>query len=927
MVGPCWWARIRQRVTAISTCAAVALATAATVEAHTAFGLTGGNAIVLFDTNAPGVPLGGAAITGLQPGETALAIDLRPSTGQLYALGSTSRLYVVDPSTGAAVAVGPTFTPALAGGQFAFDFHPVLDRIRVVSDSGQNLQLNPDTGAVTVVDPGVTGGAIAQVAHSNNAPGLATTTLFAIDPITNQLLSSTSTDGAAYQVVGPLGVDPDAAVGFDVAANDNVAYAALSVGVTTSLYRIDLSSGAATLVGDFTAGPLRAITVAARVVPLIALRGGTELVRFSSAAPGTVLSITPVTGLQPGETLVGIDFRTTDGTVYGVGSTSRVYIVDTLSGVATGVPTFAVPPPPFLPLLSGTKFGVDVGGDALRVFSDTGQALRVNMATGGVDPGGYPFVPPVVEAAHAYLANGRPDFAAYGIDAANDRLLYGADGPPIQVVGPLGVDTSSAVGFDISPLDNSGFAVLTVGGVPSLYGIDLRTGAATLIGAVGGGGAITGLTAVPMNLSFAEGSTGTFFDTDLLLANPGPTAVPVVVTYFTEAGRAITQSLTLRPTSRTTISTDAHPQLGATAFSATVSSPTGAPIVAERTMRWDASGYGMHTEHAVTSLAARWFFAEGSQGFYHTFYLLTNPSKVANRVSISFLMENGITVDRLYNLLPQSRLTVYAGDVPDLVNHAFGADVLFLDAAGAVERAMYFGTPLFNGGHESAGVIRTARDWFLAEGATGSFFTTFVLLANPSGPDANVTLTYLREGGGTVTKTMVVPASSRRTINVALEDPSLAATSVATRVTSDVPIVAERAMYWPFDPAQWQEAHNAFGVTQTARKWGLAEGRVGGPFAFQTYVLVANPGTTAANLTVTFLRTTGTTVTKSLTVAAGARLTITTGPGTMVPELSDEEFGTVVASDQPISVERALYSNANGIFWAAGSDATAAPLP
>ena len=107
---------------------------------------------------------------------------------------------------------------------------------------------------------------------------------------------------------------------------------------------------------------------------------------------------------------------------------------------------------------------------------------------------------------------------------------------------------------------------------------------------------------------------------------------------------------------------------------------------------------------------------------------------------------------------------------------------------------MYFGSPVFNGGHESAGVTQPATEWFLAEGATGSFFITFVLLANPSGPDANLTLTYLREGGGTVTRTMVLPASSRRTINVALEDASLAATSVATRVTSDVPIVAERAM-------------------------------------------------------------------------------------------------------------------------------------
>jgi hypothetical protein len=188
-------------------------------------------------------------------------------------------------------------------------------------------------------------------------------------------------------------------------------------------------------------------------------------------------------------------------------------------------------------------------------------------------------------------------------------------------------------------------------------------------------------------------------------------------------------------------------------------------------------------------------------------------------------------------------------------------------------------------------------------------------------------MTYFREGGGTVTRSRTMPAASRLTINVALEDASLAATSVATRVTSDVPIVAERSMYWPFDPGSWLEAHNAFGLTETAPRWALAEGRVGGPFAFQTFVLVANPGTTVANLTLTFLRTTGAPITKTAVVAAGGRLTITTGPGSMVPELADESFGIVVASDQPVFAERALYSNANNVFWAAGSAATATASP
>jgi hypothetical protein len=42
----------------------------------------------------------------------------------------------------------------------------------------------------------------------------------------------------------------------------------------------------------------------------------------------------------------------------------------------------------------------------------------------------------------------------------------------------------------------------------------------------------------------------------------------------------------------------------------------------------------------------------------------------------------------------------------------------------------------------------------------------------------------------------------------------------------------------------------------------------------------------------------------------------------------DRRFGVIVDSGGlPIVVERAMYSNANGITWAAGTAAVATPLP
>jgi hypothetical protein len=269
---------------------------------------------------------------------------------------------------------------------------------------------------------------------------------------------------------------------------------------------------------------------------------------------------------------------------------------------------------------------------------------------------------------------------------------------------------------------------------------------------------------------------------------------------------------------------------------------------------------------------------------------------------------------------------VYAGAIPELVNQSFGTQVTFT-IGGAAERAMYFGTPTFNGGHESAGVTSTARDWFLAEGATGSFFTTFVLISNPNATPANVFITYLLEGGGIEPRAVTIPPGTRHTINVATEGPALAATSMATRVTSDVGIVVERSMYWPMTPTSWNEASNAFGVTETARSWGLAEGRVGGPFNFQTYILLANPDTMPANVAAAFQRGSGLPVLKTFVVPAGGRLTITTGPGSLVPELANESFGVRLVADRPIFAERSMYSDANGVFFAAGGAATATIIP
>jgi autotransporter-associated beta strand protein/YVTN family beta-propeller protein len=435
------------------------------------------------------------------------------------------------------------------------------------------------------------------------------------------------------------------------------------------------------------------------------------------------------------------------------------------------------------------------------------------------------------------------------------------------------------------------------------------------------------LTVLPLAVYYlAEGATGGFFSTDLLIANPNASAAPVVITFFKDDGTTVVQNRTLLATSATTFHVGEIPGLESAAFSTSVASTSHVPLVVERTMWWDARGYGAHTEKASAGAATTWQFAEGSQGYFHTYFLLLNPHAVDTVAHLTYLLEGGGTIQRDYTVRATSRRTIDVQTESALVNQSFGAVVTF-DLPGMAERAMYFGdSPLYSGGHAAAGVTAPATSWFLAEGATGTFFDTFVLIANPNSTAANLTVTYLPEGGTPIVKTYPLPGQQRLTLNIADQDPALASVAVSTRVDSDQAVVVERSQYWPH--GGWYEAHNSAGETSPGTSWGLAEGRVGGTNNAQTYILVANPGGTAATLTATFLRENGTTIVKTFTVPPTSRFTIAiNGPMSHVPELANESFGTTLTSTQPVIVERAMYADAEGVIWAAGTAATATRLP
>jgi autotransporter-associated beta strand protein len=460
----------------------------------------------------------------------------------------------------------------------------------------------------------------------------------------------------------------------------------------------------------------------------------------------------------------------------------------------------------------------------------------------------------------------------------------------------------------------------------SVVGVDEATYG---ISYVGGTGNDVTLTRYDATYFLSEGATGAFFDTDLLIANPHNAVADVSVEFYREDGELEGFLYHIAPESRITIRVDELEGMESATFSTIVRSNNPAlNLIVERTMRWDATGYGAHTEKATNGPALKWYFAEGSEGFFRTYLLLANPDLLANTATVTYLREGEPSITRTYELEPGSRRTIQAADDPELVGRSFGMTVEFA-RRGIAERAMYFGTnPIWKGGHESLGETMPSQTWFLAEGATGAGFDTFILVANPNADPADVTYTFLSDSAGPATITRTIPGLSRHTVNIEAEGLSIPDGPVATQITATLPVIAERAQYWPGSFDQWTETHNSFGVTQPGLKWGLAEGRAGGPESYQTYILLANAGTENARVEILFLGD-GDSETPSpisIDVPAQRRVNIPVFH-TGAPDDPATTFGAIIGSDKPIVVERAMYWNVNGEEWAAGTNATATRLP
>ncbi|MCF2446546.1 DUF4394 domain-containing protein [Dyadobacter sp. CY345] len=469
--------------------------------------LSDDNKIHQINVKNTSTPLKSISVTGLVAGDALAGIDFRPATGQLYAISKQGNLYQISLIAGAtegrATRIGDApLATALTGANIGFDFNPTVDKIRVTTSSTQNLRVNPETGMIAATDlilKGYSNPQIGAVAYTNSragvtaAPGVGTT-LYDIDPTTDQLYIQTPpNDGGLVAVGSRFDIDIEDVGGFDISpdinASDVYPIASVKYQGKWELNHVNLTTGKLQKLGDLPAG-VNIIGIAIPSLPVAYALDGVNNLRIFDPMTGASYGTKAIMGLPSGVLLAGIDIRPANGRLYALGMNSKIYSVDLGSGMAAEAATLKLTDGTPV-MLNGSIFGVDFNpvADRLRVVSETGQNLRINVSPGDMNGvtvvdgtlkiTGSPLTPFVTAGAYTNSYPGATATTLYDIDSNMD-ILYRQNPPndgSLDMPKNLNIDVASNIGFDIGNASGMGYGIFTVGGNTNFYTVDLSNGA------------------------------------------------------------------------------------------------------------------------------------------------------------------------------------------------------------------------------------------------------------------------------------------------------------------------------------------------------------------------------------------------------------------------------------------------------------------
>lgn len=879
------------------------------------------------------------AASGVVAGETLVAIDFRPQTGQLYGLGfnpangsGSATLYRLDPTTAAAAIVGSAGgvangagSPiALAGATaFGFDFNPTVDRIRVVTSNGLNVRLNPNDGTVVggALDSPINGlpagsTGLVGAAYTNSfgqSLGGGVTTLYTLDPTSDRLFIQNPANGGTQTLGIPVtenGSPLDFAnvIGFDIAPAirvgasnapaGGVAYAVLGGPAplgSPAPFVIDLATGVARRHGIHFVDNVHvglAIGDGARDAT------ATELASSSSTAlAGQTVTFTATVLPQP---QLGVSLSPTAATGTVAFTIAGFPIVgcdaQPVSGLtATCATSFALP--------GSVQVVATYGGDGIHRGSTSTAVMHTTTAGSAGSTTTLTVTPNLSQV-------GEPLSLAAMVTpvGATGAVTFRVNG---SVVATAGVSGAGAA-FATANLPEGTHRVQASYSGDADFAASHSASVTARVAAAG-----------PLTQHFAEGATG-FMQTEVGMFNASVLSPALVnVSLLPESGDRVELQFALEPLERRSIDVNAVtrarlvPDQG---FSVMVESTQ--PIAATRQMTWGRPVYGSTLESGIQRTSPTWYFAEGATNIMSLFYLVENPNGLPANVTLTHLLEGGATpVTHVAVVPPFTRRTFFINAVPGLASAALST-VVASDLPIVAERAMYLNTSnrLWEGGTAGGGATALSTSWSFAEGATG-FFNAYLLLGNPNDDPATVTVQYLLPSGTTLTKSYAVAGRSRRTIDVNNDDPQLVSTAVGMTIASTRPIVAERAMWWGGVP--WSEGSVSIGSASTGTAWAIGEGAEGGPAGESTFVLVANGTPDQGTLRFTVVYDDGTREQRDYALLGSARLTVRIGAD--FANAADRKFSVLVESltaGVSITAEYARYQS-SATFGGGGGAALA----
>ncbi len=517
---------------------------------QTIYGLTTDNKIVSFNAAAPNTITSTPSVSGVKLGQMLIGLDVRPATGEVFALGydatnDSATVYTLNPTSGVATAKPMTLKLTGMGTVIGFDFNPTVDRIRIVSKTGRSYRLNPNNGALaatdstlryaaTDVNTGKTAG-VTACAYTNSFIGATATGLYNYDETQKTIVfQNPPNDGILNTQPAISGITATAIISdLDIYTNPatfaSTVFAVVRTGTTDSLFTLNLATGTMTRVGALGASVVDiAIAIDRTLPPLLgrlayglSFTGGNmafNLLQFDVKNPSFIRSSTVVTGLKTGQMLMGMDVRPQDNRIYALGyrATDSVATIYTLNDTTSALSVYAGADSFKIALgAAQAAFDFNPAANRLRIIGASNRQnyrlnLTVNPVTVTVDTAltfktgdaNVGKMPNVVSGAYTNSYNGATATQLYDIETGNNILTNqnSANGGFLATTGALGITldpndltTDLDIFSTLFPVADSAFLAANVMGGSSfdnLYTVNLTTGAATLVGRIGLGIAV-----------------------------------------------------------------------------------------------------------------------------------------------------------------------------------------------------------------------------------------------------------------------------------------------------------------------------------------------------------------------------------------------------------------------------------------------------